>query len=717
MIRRLMLALIAFTFVTATSKVSAQTSDAPYLYYFSNRLRAFVIERADGTDTRLLGVGAMDNHLLFTADDDNFVVNGPGFSPSGRWFAWSAYARRGAYRYTDYAGFMAGLDGTIRSDLFDGLPNPYMAWSPEGDQLLVVSIDEGFPDITDLITVKVALLNPERNERKLLKAATYRTESPVILPFTTPSIRWIDAQRAIVMFPTGFGSYDIEYYPSSAALVVNIDGSAVEHSFTESSLDVLDNSIPTHSSEGHFLLKLLPNSKYPLYQIENIVTGEVCRFDLNAVRHLTYWSPGNPLAILVGYRTGYYNAWIIDGETCTLTKLVNLKLESQLYLPYEDRENGVVKWSPDGRHATLLLNGNFYMINPQTKQTDLIQIGYEPISGYEWLWDKSGYLNYQVSSNANKIDSVLYSPNDDKRLIFDNLGRIDTNLQLSPDLKTVAAYFDGPILVDTKTETRRYLSPSASSYATSMWGEVNWHRGSEWIMTLGTADEANSGGLYIGVMRVDGTAKRELGFLQVIDPSLLNWLPSDVPLDLIPSSVDPIAPLPSTILRGVGWTDRFEWSQLSNQLQITGYLIDGQQLEYVTTPNITSGLTLLNEVGHPSCENTIQQDVTSPDGLYKFRGDTLYKAQKYRPILDFTDQLWWVSCAVFSPDSRHLVVTARRDETLIYQLQPFKLIATIPHGSLALAFSPDGKQLAVASGWDVEIYDFNQVVTTRYWGK
>ncbi|HML22848.1 MAG TPA: hypothetical protein PKD09_14450, partial [Aggregatilinea sp.] len=44
--------------VLAAGPVAAQgdsESDAPYIYYYSSDHNAFVIERADGTDTRLLG--------------------------------------------------------------------------------------------------------------------------------------------------------------------------------------------------------------------------------------------------------------------------------------------------------------------------------------------------------------------------------------------------------------------------------------------------------------------------------------------------------------------------------------------------------------------------------------------------------------------------------------------------------------------------------------
>ena len=50
---------------------------APYLYYYSAARRAFVVERADGSDSQ--------NLIAYTCDD--CVIYGPGWSPSGRWLA------------------------------------------------------------------------------------------------------------------------------------------------------------------------------------------------------------------------------------------------------------------------------------------------------------------------------------------------------------------------------------------------------------------------------------------------------------------------------------------------------------------------------------------------------------------------------------------------------------------------------------------------------
>jgi hypothetical protein len=79
-----LLILAALVTLSGTRSVIAQAreSTAPYLYYFDSERSAFVVERADGTDSRILGQN------LMSSDVD--TVDGAGWSPSGKWFAWTA---------------------------------------------------------------------------------------------------------------------------------------------------------------------------------------------------------------------------------------------------------------------------------------------------------------------------------------------------------------------------------------------------------------------------------------------------------------------------------------------------------------------------------------------------------------------------------------------------------------------------------------------------
>jgi hypothetical protein len=112
---------------------AAQVSNVPYLYYYSNLLNAFVVERADGTDSHLLAESAMPR--------DHNRVEGPGWSPSGEWFAWMS-ARDRSPGNTWFMGWIINTNGSERLTFLDGMNYiVQMEWSESEDILFVHQFD------------------------------------------------------------------------------------------------------------------------------------------------------------------------------------------------------------------------------------------------------------------------------------------------------------------------------------------------------------------------------------------------------------------------------------------------------------------------------------------------------------------------------------------------------------------------------------------------
>lgn len=118
---------LVFTVLTVglVSDSTAQTAP-PYIYYFSDILHAFVIERADGTDSRVIGEGIIPkNH--------NAIENAV-WSPSGRWFAFSSF-HESSHSRTPRQANVISTDGKIAIPFEEG----WMSWSPVNDLLLHVT--------------------------------------------------------------------------------------------------------------------------------------------------------------------------------------------------------------------------------------------------------------------------------------------------------------------------------------------------------------------------------------------------------------------------------------------------------------------------------------------------------------------------------------------------------------------------------------------------
>ncbi len=113
--------------------VNAQDDAPPYLFYYSRMLGGLIIERADGTDSRLIGRDAI---LPGTTG-----ISGPGWSPSGRYFA--------TYNIT-YSLGGGGSDNPVIIDAYEDsvvsrfpwIANVWrMEWATDADVLLVINDD------------------------------------------------------------------------------------------------------------------------------------------------------------------------------------------------------------------------------------------------------------------------------------------------------------------------------------------------------------------------------------------------------------------------------------------------------------------------------------------------------------------------------------------------------------------------------------------------
>ncbi len=77
---RKIIMIVAIILLSFSSKIAAaETTPAPYLYYYSRMLGGLIIERADGTDSRLIGADVIPPSMT--------GLQGPGWSPSGKFFA------------------------------------------------------------------------------------------------------------------------------------------------------------------------------------------------------------------------------------------------------------------------------------------------------------------------------------------------------------------------------------------------------------------------------------------------------------------------------------------------------------------------------------------------------------------------------------------------------------------------------------------------------
>ncbi len=130
------LALIVF--ISSVSITSAQPEDQPpYLYYYSRMLGGLIIERADGTDSRHIAADVIP--------PGSEGIAGPGWSPSGKYFA--------AYTITNTLSFPITGRPTVMNAQGEALlpwlqmlgRTEFMEWSPDGEDILLIVAGYGGP--------------------------------------------------------------------------------------------------------------------------------------------------------------------------------------------------------------------------------------------------------------------------------------------------------------------------------------------------------------------------------------------------------------------------------------------------------------------------------------------------------------------------------------------------------------------------------------------
>ncbi len=134
-----------FLFLICTAFIFGQSvkaqQPAPYLYYYSDKENAIVIERADGSDRQLF---AKD---VTPRQKNPLRVDGPGWSPDGQWFAWRSVYYADGRPY--FEGHLLRTGNPEPETLFRYIQNIYtMYWSPNSQYLLTYLNPAGCSDIS-----------------------------------------------------------------------------------------------------------------------------------------------------------------------------------------------------------------------------------------------------------------------------------------------------------------------------------------------------------------------------------------------------------------------------------------------------------------------------------------------------------------------------------------------------------------------------------------
>jgi WD40 repeat protein len=745
MLKRLLFVSVLAAAIGMRVSVRAQDDPPPYIYYYSDALNAFVIERADGSDSRLFGERMMP--------PDTNVVAGPGWSPSGNWFAWTSlkYLPNQPATFVPHALF---VDGSQRLTALNAFSNVWMAWSPTADVLLIIDQDSRTVTIdenTGLATVSVhmALVDAVTDsviaslERRLpyhperhAPYDGYDSKWPLVGNFGASGSWSADGQDAVVRYGE---PWEDHYFQ-----VFDLNGTITERKISE--FDTRWNRAAGYAESygGSY--------DEDTRILVNLITGERTVIDppANIILPMT-WHPDGRYALgLAGVdnceHDGYacLELWLLDVQQGTL-QLTHPDTVLRYHAHHRNSEN----WSPDGRYF-VFINGStsrFAYLDMETMDVTEIPVTVG-IGSVDLYWQSTTHVVLSGDRDSETPSQALY--------IYDCELQMLTQLEIphayqslprfSPDEQLAAFLGSGLFVFDVHSRTIETLPPDSRSYFPGEEaGEVIWDPSGNWLLLRNDTQEPISSGtrfLWNGVATAHRSIHREMDSCGITS-LCIDWLPAQVdPANLAPGH-DPAPSLsPDSVLLGTHWAWYLSWSPDGTRL-LAGrapyerhdpYFLPGESTLWdVTTgqPVGTFPLVDWNEevewitdigTGYiPHFRSTeyvvgLEYLAFSPDGSQRVTRTGVEDTVTSELLLTFDlaveldrGGLAYIPQVNYSPDGRLLAVPTPNCVS-IWDTTTWQVVGAIDHRAQAVAFSPDGRWLAASHSWDIQIWDVAELL-------
>ncbi|HYO88064.1 MAG TPA: hypothetical protein VER79_05415 [Candidatus Limnocylindrales bacterium] len=288
---RLLILLLLNAFVC--NSVTFAQDQLPYIYYYSPELNAMIVERADGTDTRVFGQGM------------NIPTFGPGFSPNGDWFASSA-----GENVEGSSSILSVRGTTVLRQLLDLSNVWYMDWSSNSRYILVSGSFDSCVAACRYITS--LMINVEEND--LVAAAHFLPSYGG--PRTRP-IEWSQDNESVSFYmiedlysPSGAATFQVTMYSS---------GDVIKHSTPYEEYDLANPPIDESSPIRIEIEHISPDGRYSIsayHDFTDRVTGAVTELpkpefpegaDVNQVMHAQWDASGQ--WVMLGYGQSASGFW------------------------------------------------------------------------------------------------------------------------------------------------------------------------------------------------------------------------------------------------------------------------------------------------------------------------------------------------------------------------------------------------------------------------
>jgi WD40 repeat protein len=722
---------------------SRSNEPIPYIYYYSDLQHAWIVERADGTDSRLLAQGVMP--------EDYNSIDSVHWSPSGEWLAWTG--NEWSIGAVSPQSWLISTDGRQVSHLLDDAQEVFlMEWASDKDWLVV-----GF-QAYDVDPYEIIRLIDVPNQKIIAEIEQHGSSYYDLSRFDRP--RTWSEDGNFVYFTFG-------YFQGYVVSRLDMAGH-VENWFFDDRYPLMAFSLERMMRERS---EYRDGTSYKEWFITDLGTNEEYIFasmPINEVIELRdydlLWNNQRTYALVTEkqcddeatYQCEIMGYYLLDWENRS-----HYPIPDNYKIPRNDYYPQPTLWSANGRFLVLEdENKSFYLLDSSNRE--IFEIGLNNLSWY-WLNEHelvfSGGeedLFYQFDGRTRELNEYLLHEG-----LYTFWG-VDWDFELSANGEMIG-YFGEDVVVENLSTGEIYSYPPHSA-KTDFVTAYQWGENPEWFFSAGnTGTTACCTNSAIMIHNLYESTGRELTLCLEVD-TCAGFLPNRVLPHLARGQAESFTPIPTKILLHDKTVTQVAWN--SDGSRLVTYSSDYEDGAIVSIWNLQSDRAYLEQ----SLETDLVRDSIAiswlDDETVSLIGENNNSERKVEEINLTTgeriQEAWQVPIPAnfLSPNRRYVLIFSgdnnsiahlqdTETQTLIsenplegiweyslfysdyypdmgllvggswyrrgglWDVATGEQIAELNWTGYAAVFSPDGRQLAVAGSEFVTIWDMSEYIENR----